>query len=214
MHFLKCNNCGHLNEVKSEYLIFCSDCNKKLDNNFSDWQRRNPEKSLDDFKQLICVSREEIEKSNQKVKPNRIKGLKYWIIFAVAFAIFYAIGQFGGEKIVGLFKKSTFNKAMMVTASEINKSCPIMVDNATRLDNAIAMPDNVFQYNYTLVNMVKDSVNIGELKNYLLPNITNFVKTNPDMKQIRDNKMTVNYYYKDKVGVYLFTISVKPEQYE
>jgi hypothetical protein len=214
MHFLKCNSCGHLNEVKSEYLIFCSDCNKKLENNFSDWQKRNPEKSLDDFKQLICVSSEEIEKSNQKTKPSKIKGLKYLIGFAVAFAIFYAIGQFGGEKIVGIFKKPAFNKAMMETASEINKSCPIMIDNATRLDNAIAMPDNVFQYNYTLVNMVKDSVNIGELKNYLLPTITNFVKTNPDMKQIRENKMTVNYYYKDKAGIYLFTISVKPEQYE
>ena len=29
-----------------------------------------------------------------------------------------------------------------------------MVDNATRLDNAIALPGNTFQYNYTIVNMV------------------------------------------------------------
>lgn len=69
-----------------------------------------------------------------------------------------------------------------------------MIDNATRLDNAIAMPDNVFQYNYTLVNMVKDSINIHELNNYLEPTITNFVKTNPDMQKMRENKVTVNYH--------------------
>lgn len=89
-----------------------------------------------------------------------------------------------------------------------------MIDNATRLDNVIALLDNVFQYNFTLVSMTKDSININELKGYLEPSIINFVKTNPDMQTMRDNKVTINYYYKDKEGVYLFTISVKPEQYE
>ena len=102
----------------------------------------------------------------------------------------------------------------MEIASEINKSCPIMVDNATRMDNVVAMPDNVFQYNYTLIGMVKDSINIEELKVFLEPTITNFVKTNPDMQTMRDNDVTVNYYYKDMQGVYLFTISVKPGQYK
>jgi len=62
--------------------------------------------------------------------------------------------------------------------------------------------------------MTKDSIMIDDLRNYLEPTIINFVKTNPDMKKMRDFKTTVNYYYKDKTGVYLFTISVKPEQYE
>lgn len=213
MNYLKCNNCGHFNEVKTEYLVFCANCNKKLDNSYSEWTKRNSDKSFEDYKQLICTTeKSEISKDLPKLK--KVKGLKYWIGFAVAFAIFYAIGQIGGEKLAGLFRKPAFDKALMETASEINKSCPIMIDNATRLDNAIALPDNVFQYNYTLVSMIKDSINIDELKGYLEPTIANFVKTNPDMQTMRDNKVTVNYYYKDKVGVYLFTISVKPEQYE
>jgi hypothetical protein len=211
--FLKCNNCGHFNEVKTEYLTFCSGCSKKLDNNYSDWLRRNSDKSFDDFKQMVCTS-SKTETVKTKAKSSGPKGLKYWISFALAFAIFYGIGQFGGEKIADLFRKPAFEKALMESASEINKSCPIMVDNATRLDNAIALPGKIFQYNYTLVSMVKDSINIDDLKNYLEPVITNQVKTNPDMKGFRDNKTTVNYYYKDKTGVYLFTISVKPEQYQ
>ncbi len=209
MHFLKCNNCGHFNEVKTEYLIFCSKCNKKLDNNYADWSKRKSNKSFDDYKQLICTT-ETTEPTKVKTKSNKPKGLKYWIGFAVAFGLFYVIGYYA----VGFLKKPAFDKVLMETASEINKSCPIMIDNATRLDNSIALPDNVFQYNYTLLNMVKDSVKIDDLKNYLEPTIINFVKTNPDMKTMRDYKTTVNYYYKDKTGVYLFTISVKPEQYE
>ncbi len=209
MHFIKCSNCGHFNEVKTEYLIFCSQCNKKLENNLTDWRKRNSDKSFDDYKQLICTT-ETNETSKVKVKSSRPKGLKYGIAFAVAFGLFFMIGYFA----VGFLEKPTYNKAMMEIASEMNKSCPIMIDNATRLDNSIVLPDNVFQYNYTLVNMTKDSIMIDDLKNYLEPTIINFVKTNPDMKKMRDFKTTVNYYYKDKTGVYLFTISVKPEQYE
>ncbi len=213
MYFLKCNNCGHLNEVKTAYLIFCVNCNKKLDNNYSNWQTKNPDKTFDDFLHLICISEEDVFKTSQIPKSNRNKGLKYWIGFALAFAIFYAVGQFGGEKIAGIFRKSSFDKEMIEYANEMNEICPMMVDNVTRLDNVINLPGNIFQYNYTLA-LVKDSINIVELKDYIEPNIINGVKTQPQMKILRDNKVTVNYNYKDKSGEYLFTISVKPDQYE
>ena len=213
MNFLKCNNCGHFNEVKTQYLTFCSKCNKKLENNFTYWSMHNPDKSFEDYKQLICTTNKS-ETIQGKSKTNNPKGLKYIIGFTVTMAIFTAIGKLGGEQLVAMFRKPAFNKVMMESANEINKVCPVMVDNGTRLDNAIALPNNVFQYNYTLVDLVKDSINIDGLKNYLEPTIINTVKTNPEMKVVRENKTTVNYYYKDKVGVYLFTISVTPEQYQ
>jgi len=214
MYFLKCSKCGHFNEVKTDYLMFCSNCNKKLDNNYTDWQIVNPDKSIDDFKKLICISEEDIQKASIKEKPSKPKGLKYWIAFAVAFAVFYAIGQFGGEAIVKFFRKPAFDKALMEIASELNKTCPIMVDAETRLDNSMALPNNIFQYNYTLVNIDKDSVNIEEARKYLEPTIINVVKTNPEMKVFRDNKTTMNYSYKDKSGIFLLTISITPEKYE
>jgi len=150
---------------------------------------------------------EEIQHPAQKT----IKKVDYWkligiIVGAITFLVaFYLVQQ---------LLSPNLDKVMMKTASEINKSCPIMIDSETRLDNTIVLPSNVFQYNYTLVNMEKETVDIVSLKNYLEPNITNFVRTNPDMKFQRDNKCTINYYYKDKDGNYLFTISVTPEQYE
>ena len=214
MHYLKCEQCGHINVLKTEYLTFCSNCNKKLDNSFSEWQKRNQGKSFDDYKQLVCISETEIQRQIEEARPKKSKSAKYWIGFIVLFALFYVVGQFGGEKLSELFLKSSIDKVLMAAASEINESCPVMIDNATRLDNAIALPGKIFQYNYTLVNTLKDSINIEEIRNYLEPTIINFVKTSPDMKTMRDNKTTINYYYKDKSGKYLLTISVEPKLYE
>ena len=89
-----------------------------------------------------------------------------------------------------------------------------MIDSETRFDNAIALPDNIFQYNYTLINVLKDSINVEEFKDFLDPTITNYVKSNPDMKIMRDRETTVNYYYKDKTGIFLFTVSITPDKYK
>lgn len=217
MHFLKCNKCGHLNEVKSEYLVFCDNCHTKLENNYNKWKEVNPDKSFEEYKQIVCTS-EEGKIETEKIKKNtstkrKFKSLKYGIGFIIVFAIFYAIGHFAGESIIKIFNKPAFNKEMMQMASEMNKNCPIMLDAQTRLDNTIALPDNVFQYNYTLINSEKASLDIEGLKKYLEPIIYNGAKTNPEMKLFRDNKTTLNYYYKDKSGVYLFTISVTPDKY-
>lgn len=214
MPFLKCNHCGQFNEVKTEYLTFCVSCGKKLDNNFKNWQTRNPDKTFDDFKQQVCVSETDSQKNTQKSKSNKSRGLKYWIGFTVFFAIFYGIVQFSSDKIAGIFRKPSFDEAMVVFASEINKNCPMMIDNATRLDNAVALPNNTFQYNYTVLTELKDAKQIEDLKNYLEPNIVNIVKTEPQMKIIRENRTTVNYNYKNNSGVFLFAITVGPGKYE
>ncbi|MEQ9375004.1 MAG: hypothetical protein RIG68_07505 [Imperialibacter sp.] len=112
------------------------------------------------------------------------------------------------------FKAPSYDQQMMSAASEINKSCPMMVDQETRLDNAVALPENVFQYNYTLVNMEKASTDASQLENYLKPILINNVKSNPDMKINRDNKTTMGYYYKDKNGEFLFKVLVTPDLYD
>ena len=38
-----------------------------------------------------------------------------------------------------------------------------MVDSETRLDNTIALPGNVFQYHYTLVNRTAKEIEIKEI---------------------------------------------------
>jgi hypothetical protein len=129
------------------------------------------------------------------------------ILGLVAFAITY----FAVQQI--FFKPASFDKAMMDAASELNKSCPIMVDQETRLDNAVALPDNIFQYNYTLVNLDKSEVNQDTLKKYIEPGLINNMKTNPDLKVYRENKVTMAYYYKDKNGEFVLKLSITPDMY-
>ena len=138
---------------------------------------------------------------------NKQKQIKTIIGIAVGITVMVLIQQF-------VFKAPTFDKQMMQVASEINKTCPIMVDKETRLDNTIALPNNVFQYNYTLVNMEKNNVNISELEEYLKPIILNTIKTNPDLKSFRDHKTTMSYNYKDKNSEHLFKLSFTADQYK
>ncbi len=124
----------------------------------------------------------------------------------IGLTTFFIIKQF-------IFTPPTIDEAMMHAASEINKSCPIMVDQETRLDNAISLPDNIFQYNYTLINIVKDSIDLKTFEDYMQPMIINNVKTNPDLKICRENKVTMAYSYKDMKGEFITKISISPDKY-
>jgi len=112
-----------------------------------------------------------------------------------------------------MFKTPSLDKELMKAASELNKTCPVMVDRETRLDNAIALPDKVFQYNYTLVNIPKDSIDVQSFENYMRPMLLNNVKTSPELKIYRDNKVTMAYNYKDRNGIFITKILISVIDY-
>ncbi len=176
--------CNNCDKINSHLAKYCSQCGYEL-----------PKVELKESEKT-----ETIGKKKSKFIP--------LIVGIIAFGI-----SFFGVKM--LFNSSnSFDQAMMKAASEINKNCPIMVDKNTRLDNAVALPENVFQYNYTLLNLEKSKVNIEEMRAYIQPNVVNNVKTNPDMKDYKENKVTMVYNYRDKNGVFILKIDVTPEMYE
>jgi hypothetical protein len=185
MDKINCINCGNDNNSNSKY---CSSCGYEL-----------PRKTEDLDSTFL---RPTVFKTDNRKK---ITGI---IIGAIAFGLSY----FAVQQI--FFKTPSFDKVMMQAASEINKSCPIMVDQYTRLDNAVAMPGNTLQYNYTLVNITKDQVNIDTVKKYIEPRIINNVKTSPELKVYRDNKTTMVYNYSDKNGIFVLKFSVTPDMYK
>lgn len=186
MENLKCTHCETENPVRNKYCFSCGYELPKIAVASSDSTIRQPKSRNTD---------------GRKKTPGIIVGV-------IAFVLSYFVVQ------QLFFSMPPLDRAMMEVASEINKTCPIMVDSETRLDNAISLPKNIFQYNYTLINVDKASVDTVEMRNFLEPTIVNFVKTNPQMKFQRDHETTVNYYYKDKAGAFLITISVTPEKYK
>jgi len=143
--------------------------------------------------------------------------MKKTITSIILFIILVIAGTIGKKVYLEFLSpkmKISYNTILMKAASEINKNCPIMVDSETRLDNASGGTKNEITYNYTFVNHNKSELDIIELKNSLRPNIVEGVKTNPDLKGFRENKVIMKYRYKDKEGSYLFDIVITPQDYE
>ncbi len=110
--------------------------------------------------------------------------------------------------------EAIFEKKLTEVANELNKTCPVMIDKETRLDNTLSLPNNTFQYNYTLINIKKENVDIPKAQEFLKTNILNQIKTHPDLKYFRDNNVTMEYVYKDKTGNFILKLSFKPEEYK
>jgi uncharacterized membrane protein YvbJ len=185
MEKLICTHCGTENKTKSNYCYNCGYKLPQINNNLN-----------------VALVQPITKKSNKNI-------IIWGIIISI---IVLGLSFFGIQQI--FFKPPYIEKLMMITASELNKTCPIMVDKYTRLDNAVAMPDNSFQYNYTLVTLTKAEVNIDTARKYIEPGIINNIKTNPDLKYYRDNKITMIYSYRDKNGEFVMKFSETPDKYK
>lgn len=179
MFYLKCENCGFLNEVKSEYLVFCTGCDKKLTNNFRNWRSRNfEEKSFDDFKKAVCISEEDISIETESKKKLGKKGFKYWIALAVAFALFSFIGHFAGVRISNIFSSEKTDKEILEQnwVKESYGNYGLTVETPVKMgkgkievpDNSKEVIDEMSLYNYNtargfkvIINSIKYNPSIG-----------------------------------------------------
>lgn len=55
-HYIPCNHCGRLVEIKSQYMVFCPACRRKLDNSFAEWSKRHPEGGFATYLDECAVS--------------------------------------------------------------------------------------------------------------------------------------------------------------
>lgn len=181
---LICSNCEAENEINSKY---CSICGYKLP--------------------ILETQKVKTEIEQTKVaKPKRKFELKIFLGFVVGFIIMIFVTQ--------SFFKPSIDKQLVEFANEINKTCPMNIDEYTTLKNVATLPNKTIQYNYILVGITKAEVNLDTVKKYVFPGVLQNVKTNPGMKLFRDNQVTLNYYYADKNGEFVTEYSVKPEMYQ
>ncbi len=186
MDKINCPECGAANMANAKY---CSRCGHQL-----------PE--VKPKPQADPARRAKREADDKKFRS---------IVIAVGIVLFclagYAVTQL-------VLKFPVMNKFMELKAAEINKSCPIMIDEYTRLDSASVMADNSFQFSYTLVQMDASALNPDTVRKYMEPGIVEHVRLSPDMKLFRDSKITIVYKYNDKNGEDVLAIQVPPDRYE
>jgi hypothetical protein len=111
------------------------------------------------------------------------------------------------------FKTPSFDKEVVKFVKGMNKTCPSMVDPETRLDKVIAFAENNLQFNYTLIHMVKDSLPVSRLKNYMEPTILNKIKNSGTLRKFLNKNLTWIYSYNDKNGDFIFKITYAPDQF-
>jgi hypothetical protein len=95
-------------------------------------------------------------------------------------------------------------------ADQINKGGKKMVDEATRLEGAEALPNKTLLYNYTLITKTSSEIPPDALNRIVRPNVVKAYSTHPDMKMLRDNGITLTYRYRDKAGQLVGDFSVGP----
>lgn len=105
--YLRCNHCNHLNEITSEYMVFCAACGKKISNNFTEWKQRNAGKTLEDYKQSVGVPEEAVVSASSAGKrKNTLKSrpLKEKIVIVVITALAASFGGWAGSSAVKAIK--------------------------------------------------------------------------------------------------------------
>lgn len=75
MHHIKCSKCGQLIPVKSEFMVLCPHCNKKLDNSFREWSVKKPNATFAQYLSQVCVSNAAISGLNDQRRITRKIGI-------------------------------------------------------------------------------------------------------------------------------------------
>lgn len=95
-------------------------------------------------------------------------------------------------------------------SNQLNKSMPMTIDSATRLDNILASSTSPkFTYNYTLDASLHE-INSANFFSQMRPTLVKGVCTSPDMKIFMENGVTVGYSYRAKDGAFAGKIDVAP----
>jgi hypothetical protein len=185
MEKLVCKNCDAENRTNAKY---CSQCGYELPK--TDFAKEEP---------VVYAQRK------SGIKNSKLLG-------GILGVVLTALTSFAVQQI--FFKAPELDKVLIKEANELNKNCPFMVDQVTRLDNALVLPNKTFVYNYTLIGMDKSQVNIDTLKKYLEPGILNNIRTNPDMAKQREYRVTLVYSYKDEKGEFIHKFTITPDMYK
>ena len=98
-------------------------------------------------------------------------------------------------------------------ARSINYKCPFMVDPDTRMDSVYFPNDTTFQYDYTLVKVDAEDVDIMGLTAFVGSSLLEHVQTSSTMKVQRDHRLTMIFYYRDRKGDFVTQIILTPEDY-
>ena len=136
IYYLKCINCGSLNEVKTEYLTLCSHCGAKLNTNYKLWLQRlgNERKTFEEYKKEACISQTRLEEMTldskrecEKRKEERELGF-FSIIFKILAVVAIIISPILAFFISLLFEPNGFGHILICILNLVIAAVALLVN--------------------------------------------------------------------------------------
>ena len=220
MYYLKCNQCGYLNELKTEYLSLCDRCGRKIANNYKDWKANNPQSSFDDYRITVCVSGEEIQKQKPKKKAGLSTITQVLIGLGLGLIIILPITYFIGLKAVKIFNNIQATGSMEDQNWEEIKfpTMGLTFESPVKLSTyQIPFPENIknlldttLLYQYESINGLQIVVNYFRYKPHIAQlNLVGAADGSMMEFKKRDGIMDLQYNQKDTARFGLNSIEQK-----
>lgn len=107
-------------------------------------------------------------------------------------------------------------KVFEIASQEVNKQCPMTIDEMTRMDStSYTGGDNTFTYYYSLTGAADDPQIAEATQKQLTENLPGIIKSTDDLKLYREMDVTMLYVYmSDKTHKELFRVKVTPDMYK
>lgn len=128
MHYIKCNHCGELIEVRSQYMTFCPQCEVKLNNSYAAWSAHeesigHPGRSFNDYLSQVCVSSAAIEGTRDQRRIGKtighIRSARRWGV-SLLIALAVVVVGLVGYKFISKWLKERSISAIMDSVWRIN----------------------------------------------------------------------------------------------
>ena len=104
--------------------------------------------------------------------------------------------------------KSNIEKILNRTVEEVNNSCPMFVDEETRLEYVEIDEDGFFHYIYTFPMLTKNDIDIPYFYISQSERLNNEYKTNSYLSNFRKYNVTLRYTYFDMYDNQIISIIV------
>ncbi|MDI1353634.1 MAG: hypothetical protein PSX36_01860 [bacterium] len=89
-----------------------------------------------------------------------------------------------------------------------------MVDSETQLDGIELKNAHTILYNYTLIHTTVAAIDTHQFYLSMWPGILSTIRVSPEMQELRDNKMSVWYHYRDGYQKDIYTFKISPSDYQ
>jgi TPR repeat protein len=99
------------------------------------------------------------------------------------------------------------------SATTINRQCPRMIDQITRIDSAMSGPGSQLTYNYTVTTITSSEVDVGKLHEDLYATLVSSIRNDTSMMRLANKGVIFHYNYFGKDGAILTKITLDNENF-